>query len=459
MDKLLEEKRKKFFEVVYNACKKRKLPRPKVNFEGCDGEDENQLAHYHPDNNQICVSKRQLSKLSYDDIEETATHEVTHIIEQNHESSFYEQDKITKIGSTRIGGVYMGGGNDKSIKIKDEVEEESEIDKTHCNYCGKKAKLNQCPHCEKYFCETCFNPKLPGRYTKDRDVTNIFIEHTEFEDEKNNHPCPDYYDYLKKKKEEDDRRYREALARTLGSKHNREKYKSEEIEETIHIEEEPEKKVPHYHREYVGKRKYEEEYEEKPKKVIGDQPHNKVPRYHKDYVGKRNYEERDGIKKNEKKELSKPLLLILAFFIIIIIGIFYYHQQIKDKPVVLNEIKIEKEEQSILEEIPINISFAAYMDDIDTYTNKDVTLTGFLSREIEKSGTGGIYVEYIIDDFDNKITLLNLNKEQMSLFPKIGKTGVLYNVKVKFKKKYRNLDLEVSGIVNSERPIVLIEKN
>ena len=80
------------------------------------------------------------------------------------------------------------------------------------------------------------------------------------------------------------------------------------------------------------------------------------------------------------------------------------------------EVKIEKE-QPIFEEVLINISFTEYLNNINNYDKQAVTLTGFLSREIVKSGNSGVYMEYIIDDLGNKITLLNLIKQQIALFP------------------------------------------
>ena len=66
--------------------------------------------------------------------------------------------------------------------------------------------------------------------------------------------------------------------------------------------------------------------------------------------------------------------------------------------------------------------------------------------------------EYIIDDLGNKITLLNLIKQQIALFPNIGKSSELYNVTGKFKKSYKDLNLEVSNITKGERQVMLIEK-
>lgn len=372
--------------------------------------------------------------------------------------------------------------------------ERDEVDKIFCNYhiCRKKTKLKQCPHCKKYFCKTCFNPKLPGRYTKDRDVTQIFIEHPEFEYEKNNHPCPDFYDYEKKRMEEEDKRYRDALKIALS----KEKYPvkeemepiNDEIDETdtekgiLHIGNKRVSLIGSEHSDghdwyewiYFFKTKKDAEWvfnqaKKKNKNIIENKEDDayldkiqlrksaKIPSvafiYNRDKKPKKETK-KETITGEIKKSDKSPLIVLIA----IILGIaflYYYNQYVLDEEITLTEVEIE---QPLFEEIPINISFTDYLNNINDYNNKAVTLTGFLSRGIEGSGGSGVYVEYIVDDFDNRITLLNLNEKQIDLFPKIGKLTEIYNVTGKFKRKYQGLDLEVVNIVKAERPVKLVER-
>ena len=151
--------------------------------------------------------------------------------------------------------------------------------------------------------------------------------------------------------------------------------------------------------------------------------------------------------KDKKKILLVSSMIVIILIIVGIIYLDYYNTNYSlEEDITLTEIPIEKE-QPVFEEIPIEISFSEYLNNIDGSDNKLVTLKGFLSREIEGSGSSGVYVEYIIDDFNNKIQLLNLNKEQITLFPKTGKTDEIYDVKGKFKKKYQGLDLEVNSMI------------
>ena len=124
---LLETKKKKFIEVVNRICENRNLPAPYVNFDGCPEENEDQLAHYHPDVNMICISKRQLTVLNFDDLEEVAAHEVAHILEPNHNSNFRNEENTNKMFAWKPSGVVIIDGNqpvDDSTKEAMEKTEE-----------------------------------------------------------------------------------------------------------------------------------------------------------------------------------------------------------------------------------------------------------------------------------------------------------------------------------------------
>ena len=169
---------------------------------------------------------------------------------------------------------------------------------------------------------------------------------------------------------------------------------------------------------------------------------------HKKYISSKNQGDKlRGTKKSNEKKSFRIQLLIL--FIFMAIGIAYIYQEIQKElstEVILKEIlKIIP----VTEEKPIGISFTKYLNNISGYDKKDVTLTGFLNRDLILSGTAGVYVESVRDNSGNKINLLRLKKEQINLFPRIGKTNELYNVTGQFKRKYQGLDLEVVDIVKS----------
>jgi len=161
-EKILEIKKKKFIEVVYKICKRRDLPIPYINFDGCPDEDENQLAHYHLDTHIICVSESQLIKII--DIEDVAIHEVTHILVMGHGSDFMNEETISSISSFSppAGTVFIDGGG-KTVKETFKEPKKSKIDKIRCNYhlCRKKRKLTKCRYCGGYYCKEHINPYKP----------------------------------------------------------------------------------------------------------------------------------------------------------------------------------------------------------------------------------------------------------------------------------------------------------
>ena len=122
-NQLLETKKKNFIEVVNRICGNRNLPLPYVNFDGCPAENRDQLAHYHSDVNMICISKRQLFVLNFEDLEEVAAHEVAHILEQNHDSNFRREENINKRIAWKPSGVVVIYGNQKvGLLSKEEIE-------------------------------------------------------------------------------------------------------------------------------------------------------------------------------------------------------------------------------------------------------------------------------------------------------------------------------------------------
>ncbi len=85
---LLEKKREKVIQIVSVAADALKIPRPYINFSGCSLEKANELAHYHPNENKICVSEIQLKKQNFQGLIDTAVHEVTHFFVLGHGAEF-----------------------------------------------------------------------------------------------------------------------------------------------------------------------------------------------------------------------------------------------------------------------------------------------------------------------------------------------------------------------------------
>jgi hypothetical protein len=123
---VLKRKKDKAIEIVVRACEVKKIPLPKINFEGCPQEKEDHLAHYHPDQHKICISEFQLHKLNMDDIEKTMIHELTHFFEYSHNSRFgrINAEIRSKVWKPPQGVTYIGGDtvNEESRRIRENPE-------------------------------------------------------------------------------------------------------------------------------------------------------------------------------------------------------------------------------------------------------------------------------------------------------------------------------------------------
>ncbi len=201
---ILELKKQRFSEVVNRVCKKRNLSVPRLNFKGCEGEDENQLAHYHPDLHMICVSEIQLAKLNLEDVEQVAAHEVSHIRVHGHGPNFISEEANSNLSNFRppAGAVVVSSNNTKTFKSKPTRE-----DKTRCNYhiCRKKTKLIQCEYCKNWYCGEHMNPFEPS--IKIRGSAKI-----------SGHPCLGYLKYSIEKEKETNEKYKVALANATRKK-------------------------------------------------------------------------------------------------------------------------------------------------------------------------------------------------------------------------------------------------
>jgi len=90
---IMNEKKKLFTDTVKKVCEKRGMPEPYINFNGCP-EESNEMAHYHPESNFICVSERQLKLMDLTEVKRIAIHEVSHLLVQDHSEMFKAQERI-----------------------------------------------------------------------------------------------------------------------------------------------------------------------------------------------------------------------------------------------------------------------------------------------------------------------------------------------------------------------------
>lgn len=120
----LETKKQYVLYVVEVISRSRNLPMPSFNFYGCPDEEENQLAHYHPDSNTICISKRQLNLQSFDELRNTMVHEAAHILECNHDDNFSKENFINNlfVGELSVEAFIIERGKEKKDKTNETIE-------------------------------------------------------------------------------------------------------------------------------------------------------------------------------------------------------------------------------------------------------------------------------------------------------------------------------------------------
>lgn len=229
----LKDKKIKFLVEVEKSAENLGFSVPRVKFwkdrdnnHFCEGE----RAHIHLESNTICILETELSIMDYDDIKETASHEVSHLKHSDHGTEFHATQSDTKISLWRPPPGTIGVGR-KDVKDENKDQRKERIVKYRCNYhiCNKKRKTLKCKYCEGYFCEEHINPGMPK------------IGLSEINNE-NTHPCFAYINYLDKKKKKDNNEYKKTLKKICKPK------SSQKNNDAIKITHKHNKKIPHLHK-------------------------------------------------------------------------------------------------------------------------------------------------------------------------------------------------------------------
>lgn len=380
---LLKQKRRKFAEVVYNACKVRKLPIPTINFDSCPGEKQNQLAHIHTDINKICVSKMQLTKMTFEDIEETATHEVAHIVEQSHDARFQSEHQNIKQAVWRPPGgiVVIDGGKKIKYKINPRKARKSRTDKVRCNYhlCRMKTELKMCPHCKGYFCSEHSNPKDPGIINYNNPKTKDFILMSE-----KGHPCPDFVSFKETEKRKQDEKYEKALKDMLSSD-------APKLERTPDIE-------------MSG-----DSHKFIPINPLKKKPHKNVDEIYKEATGRTPFWNKDSEKNKRQGGFNK----FIAIGIILLIGVIAY--ELLQSSFAFNQnigtpITTTSLTQNSSSNTPETITkLSDIISDMDYYGGKNVTIEGMFEQADKsyyvKDSSGAMKIGYT--------NIINLNRDNV----------------------------------------------
>lgn len=212
--KILDYKKAKFLSVVKRSAKHLGARVPKVKFwKKYDASHfyQGDIAHIHVDENIICIAEPRLEMMNSDEIEETASHEVSHLHHLGHDIGFQIAKINTKasLWSPPAGVVHITG---REISHKKEKAKRERLVKSRCNYhlCKKRGKTFPCKYCKDYFCEKHREPKSPTMFNPEN-----YKDMEEYHKLKG-HPCAPYVEIYREEEEKEKERYGEALDNILS---------------------------------------------------------------------------------------------------------------------------------------------------------------------------------------------------------------------------------------------------
>ncbi len=170
-EKISEVKEKHFLESVRIASAVAGLKRtPKVKLwdSKCPHSTGYEIAHAHPDIGMICITRDRLNSMNLDEIEETATHEVSHMKHIGHDIDFQTTHSDAKLAS------WLLTHNVKTVGRKISLKDSKNYKKV-CNFhlCKRKGKLFECKYCGNLYCRQHIKPKMVALL---RDISDPVLE-------------------------------------------------------------------------------------------------------------------------------------------------------------------------------------------------------------------------------------------------------------------------------------------
>lgn len=229
---ILKYKKELFLEEVEKSANYLGFPTPKVMFWKYSEKEhfeKGERAHIHIESNTICISEQELKSMTEEDIQESASHEVSHLRDLSHDTNFQNIQTETKasLWSPPSGTVQITEYEETKDK---KPKKKSKPIKYRCNYhlCKKRGKTYQCKYCKGYFCKKHKKPKPMSMFLKDSSSTSKLLME-EYHNE-NAHPCMAYNLYWEKKLQKQSEEYGKALGRILKANRIKESTKYEDPE-------------------------------------------------------------------------------------------------------------------------------------------------------------------------------------------------------------------------------------
>jgi len=183
---IIQEKKTRFIIEVENSAVLLNLDIPKIKFLKYHEPSRfknGERAHINLQTKTIFISEQELEKMDYEEIRNTASHEVIHLIYPDHSDRFWNTLRDVQVELWNPPACIISiGRNKKNIVLK------NRINKNLCNFspCDQKNPQYECPYCKALFCKIHLIPQEP---TFDK---RFIIE--------NLHPCFPYLHFLEKEK-------------------------------------------------------------------------------------------------------------------------------------------------------------------------------------------------------------------------------------------------------------------
>ena len=211
-DNLLRMRKGKFLEIVHRTAHTLNVKIPKVVFweKDCPNYSGKELAHIHIETQTICIAEIDLKDMSFDEIEEVASHEVTHLTDNHPESNdVHSVDFYNRHSKAQTLNFRPPGGTTVITESNSRTEEKTtkvkpKINKKICHICGENQNLSECEYCKRYFCEIHIKALEPGSFIGNN--SRLFINREKPKND-NFHPCANYVDFLAEKKKMQDERW------------------------------------------------------------------------------------------------------------------------------------------------------------------------------------------------------------------------------------------------------------
>ena len=175
------------------------VPEPGVVFweAHCPERIGDEWAHCHVERGQICVSLADLRMMNFDQIDQTATHEVTHLRHKSHNPVFQEAHTQLKIASWRppAGTTLIRG--DKLSQSQSVSKRHRKSYRLQCQLvgCSQRKDLKPCPFCGRRFCPEHIRQKIPSSLRSRIQLRNKVPDEARIDDE-HAHACQRYEDQL-----------------------------------------------------------------------------------------------------------------------------------------------------------------------------------------------------------------------------------------------------------------------